>query len=133
MADDRHAKTTKRSQMTDTLTPPRPPSDWITRAYALFESRPDPTKRADLTPFKYQVAFEDGKRASALEEGKISSSHSRFNHPYALLLRSAYEATKAVDLFDLHSENPASVVRWNELLEAQRQANEALADHITKT
>ena len=47
-----------------------------------------------------------------------------------LLIANAHEAGKAVDYFDLHSEDPASKAEWADLVKAQDDALLALVQYV---
>jgi hypothetical protein len=49
---------------------------------------------------------------------------------FTRLLYAAHAASEAVDRFDLHSEQPASVAVWNQLLADEHAASAALVRHI---
>lgn len=51
-------------------------------------------------------------------------------HPFNELLREAYHAAEAVDLFDVHSEDPASVAEFERLQALSDSAEQALVDHV---
>ncbi len=48
-------------------------------------------------------------------------------------LYEAYDASRAVDYFDLRSEDDTSVRKWNHLLESQREAFRALHEVCCRT
>ena len=54
-------------------------------------------------------------------------------HPFNELLREAFFTSENADLFDVHSDDPASKARWDELRVIASQAEQALVDHILET
>ena len=42
---------------------------------------------------------------------------------YNEMLREAFHASEAVDAFDLHSDDPVSIEKWRDLVQAQYAAN----------
>ena len=49
-------------------------------------------------------------------------THTTHVGEFDMMLREAVEASNAVDNYDLRSENPANVQKWNALLSTQQQA-----------
>lgn len=49
---------------------------------------------------------------------------------FSHLLYAAHAAGEEVDRFDLHSEEPNSVIIWERLLQEQRDAYKALIIHV---
>lgn len=55
--------------------------------------------------------------------------YSEYEQTYYQLLRDAFEASEAVDKFDLHSEDPTSVKEWNILVANQGRAQGLLVQY----
>ena len=58
-------------------------------------------------------------------------SYSPIYHNYNKHLEGAYQASKAVDDFDLHSKRPISVEKFKQLLKEQQDTSIKLVEFIT--